>query len=267
MTLEGQVAVITGAARGLGRAYALRLAKLGADIVINDINMESAKEYPEELTADTVVDEVKALGRRSIGIEGDVADQATVDAIFKQTLAEFGKVDILVANAGGMRGDRTESHAAAGTERNMRANLDSNLMGTVLCCQAASVSMKERNYGRIVTVSSVAGLRGSMDGYYASYGTAKAAIIGYTRYLAGELAPFGIRVNCIAPGYINTRRMAVWNNWDKEEGRKPFVDDVPLGRLGEVEDCAKVVEFFVSDMSSYVTGQTLGICGGMIRYH
>jgi NAD(P)-dependent dehydrogenase (short-subunit alcohol dehydrogenase family) len=152
MTLEGQVAVITGAARGLGRAYALLLAKLGADIVINDINMESAKEYPEELTADTVMDEVRALGRRSIGIEGDVADQATVDAIFEQTLAEFGKVDILVANAGGMRGDRTESHAAAGTERNMRANLDSNLMGTVLCCQAASVPMKERNYGRIVTV-------------------------------------------------------------------------------------------------------------------
>ena len=267
MKLEGQTAVITGAGRGLGRAYALHLAKLGADVVINDISLDSAAEYGEKLTADTVMDEIRALGRRSLGIEADVGDKAAVDAMFEQILAEFGKVDILVANAGGMRGDRKQSYASRGTEENFRSNLDSNLMGTIFCCQAASASMRERRYGRIVTVSSVAGLRGSANGYYSSYGTAKAAIIGYTRYLSGELAPYGINVNCIAPGYINTRRMAVWNNWDNEEGRHRFVAEIPMGRLGEVEDCAKVVEFFVSDLSDYVTGQCLGICGGMIRYH
>ena len=267
MKLEGQVAVVTGAGRGLGRAYALRLAKLGADVAISDICLDSAREYGEELSADTVMDEVRALGRRSLGVEADVGDKAAVDELFERVLARFGKVDILVANAGGMRGDRTQSYASRGTEENFRANLDSNLMGTIFCCQAASVSMKEQRYGRIVTVSSIAGLRGSRDGYYASYGTAKAAIVGYTQYLAGELAPYGINVNCIAPGYINTRRMATWNNWDDEEGRRRFVAAIPIGRLGEVEDCAKVVEFFVTDLSDYVTGQCLTICGGMIRHH
>ena len=137
----------------------------------------------------------------------------------------------------------------------------------IFCCQAASVPMKQRGYGRIVTVASLAGLQGLATGYYASYGAAKAAIVGYTHYLAGELAPHGINVNCIAPGYINTRRIATWNDWDDEESRSRVLANVPMGRLGEVEDCAKVVEFFVTDLSDYVTGQCLSVCGGAIRFH
>ena len=267
MKLEGKVAVVTGAGRGLGRAYALHLAKLGADVVINDINLSSAKEFDEKLTADTVMDEVKALGRRSLGIEADVSDKAAVDAMFKQVLAEFARVDILVANAGGLAGDRTRSYASRVPEDDLRATLDRNLMGTIFCCQAASIPMMQQSYGRIVTVASQAGLRARANGYYASYGAAKAAIIHYTHYLAGELAPYGINVNCIAPGYINTKRLAVWNDWYNEENLRRVVADIPLGRLGEVEDCAKVVEFFVTDLSDYVTGQCLAVCGGAIRFH
>jgi NAD(P)-dependent dehydrogenase (short-subunit alcohol dehydrogenase family) len=266
MKLEGKVALVTGAGRGLGRAYALHLAKLGADVVVNDIDLNSAAEFGEDLTADTVMDEVTALGRKALGIEADAGDRTAVNDMFEQTLAEFGRVDILVANAGGMAGDRTMSHASHVPEDDFRANLDRNLMGTVFCCQAASVPMKRQRSGRIVTVASIAGLRGLQDGYYASYGTAKAAIINYTRYLAAELAPFGINVNCLAPAYINTRRLATWNAWDTEEGLRPVLSQIPMGRLGEVEDCAKVVEFFVTDLSDYVTGQCLSVCGGAVSF-
>ena len=266
MKLEGQVAVVTGAARGLGRAYALRLGRLGADVVVNDIDLHSASEFGEELTADTVSDEVRALGRRSIGIEADVGDKTAVGAMFDQVLAEFGRVDVLVNNAGGLAGDRNVSFASQVPENDLRATVDRNLMGTVFCCQAASGPMKEQSYGRIVNVSSQAGLRGSLSGYYASYGAAKAAIVSYTNYLAGELGPHGINVNCIAPGAINTGRIVAWAGWDNEETLRQTVAEIPLGRLGEGEDCAKVVEFFATDLSDYVTGQCLSVCGGIIRF-
>ena len=137
MKLEGQVAVVTGAGRGIGRAYALRLAGLGADIVINDIDLESAREFNEELTAPTVMDEVRNLGVRCLGIQADVSDKEAVDAMFQQILTEFGRVDILVNNAGGMAGDRTRSFAASMPEEDIRATFDRNLMGTIFCCQAA----------------------------------------------------------------------------------------------------------------------------------
>ena len=266
MKLEGQVALVTGAARGLGRAYALRLAGLGADVVVNDIDLHSAGEFDEELTAETVDAEVRALGRRSVGIEADVRDKAAVDAMFRQIVEEFGRVDILVANAGGLAGDRTRSYASSVPEDDLRHTIDRNLMGTIFCCQAASIPMKRQRHGRIVTVSSQAGLRGAANGYYASYGAAKAAIVAYTQYLAGELAPHGINVNCIAPAYINTGRIATWSGWDNEENLRRTLDQVPMGRLGEVEDCARVVEFFVTDLSGYVTGQCLSVCGGAIRF-
>lgn len=266
MKLEGQVAVVTGAARGLGRAYALRLAKLGADVVVNDIDLHSAKEFDEELTAESVDEEVRALGRRSVGIEADVRDKAAVDAMFREIVEEFGRADILVANAGGLAGDRTRSYASSVPEDELRHTVDRNLMGTIFCCQAASAPMKRQRYGRIVTVSSQAGLRGAADGYYASYGAAKAAIVSYTQYLAGELAPHGINVNCIAPAYINTGRIATWAGWSDEENLRRTLETIPVGRLGEVEDCARVVEFFVTDLSDYVTGQCLSVCGGAIRF-
>lgn len=266
MELKGQVAVVTGGGRGIGRAYALRLAKLGADVVINDINLESAKEFGEELTAPTVMDEVRGLGRRCLGIQADVSDKRAVDSMFKQILSEFGRVDILVNNAGGLAGDRTRSYASKMPEADVRATFDRNLMGTIFCCQAAAPPMIQQRYGRIVNVSSQAGLRGRPGGYYASYGAAKAAIINYTQNLASELGPYGINVNCIAPAYIKTGRIVAWNRWDLEENRQARVKDIPLGRLGEPEDCARVLEFFVTDLSDYVTGQCLSVCGGAIRF-
>jgi NAD(P)-dependent dehydrogenase (short-subunit alcohol dehydrogenase family) len=266
MKLEGQVAVVTGAGRGLGRAYALRLARLGANVVVNDIDLGSASEFGEELTAEGVDAEIRALGRRSLAIEADVREKAAVDSMFEQVVAEFGRIDILVANAGGLAGDRTKSYASSVPEDELRHTFDRNLMGTIFSCQAALVPMKQQSYGRIVTVSSQAGLRGAANGYYASYGAAKAAIVSYTQYLAGELAPHGINVNCIAPAYINTGRIATWSGWDDEDNLRKTLEQVPMDRLGEVEDCANVVEFFVTDLSGYVTGQTLSICGGAIRF-
>lgn len=266
MKLKGQVAVVTGGGRGIGRAYVLRLASLGADVAVNDINLESAQEFNEPLTAPTIMDEARAFGVRSIGIKADVSNEREVGDMFRQVLAEFGRIDILVNNAGGYSGDRIKSYASKAPETDIRATLDRNLMGTIFCCQAAAGPMKEQRYGRIVNISSQAGFRGAPRGYYAPYGAAKAAIINYTQNLAQELGHYGITVNCIAPAYIATGRMVAWNRWDLEENRRAMVKDVPLGRLGTPEDCAGVLEFFVTDLANYVTGQTLSVCGGAIRF-
>jgi NAD(P)-dependent dehydrogenase (short-subunit alcohol dehydrogenase family) len=249
----------------------LRLARLGADVVINDINLDSAKEYEadkefeEERFADTVVDEVRALGRRSMGIQADATNKEAVNAMFQQILAEFGRIDILVNNAGGLQVRPEVSQASSVPEEDLRREVDRNLMSCIFCCQAAAVPMKEQRSGRIVNVSSQAGLTSSgTTGGYSSYGVAKAGVIAYTRYLAGELAPFGVIVNCIAPGLIATARM--FTRWGRHERRQTVEGRVPLGRLGTVEDCAKVIEFLVTDLSDYVVGQCILIDGGINRF-
>jgi len=266
LKLETKVALITGAGRGLGRAYALRLAKLGADIVINDIDLHSYKQFNEKPTADTVVDEVRNLGRRSLGIECDVANKREANAMFEKILSEFGHIDILVNNAGGLQVRPETSYASSVPEEDLRREIDRNLMSCIFCCQAASIPMKKQKSGRIVNVSSQAGLMGGVGGFYSSYGVAKAGIISYTRYLAGELAPFGINVNCIAPAFIGTARL-MQRSLDTEPGRLEAVKErIPLGRIGTPEDCAKVVEFLVTDLSDYVVGQCIRICGGVLLF-
>jgi NAD(P)-dependent dehydrogenase (short-subunit alcohol dehydrogenase family) len=262
MKLEGKVAVITGAARGLGRAYALRLAQIGADIVVNDISLDAAKEYGEELTAPTVMDEIRAMGRRSIGIAADVTDQSQVNAMFEQVLNEFGHVDILVNNAGGAL-IPGPSFASSIPEDAFRKMLDINLMGTNFCCQAVAGPMKEQRSGKIVTVGSQAGLRSSAQsgGGGVSYSVAKAAIHQYTRHLAAELGPYNINVNCIAPAWILSSR-AIAQGRNSPETRARLEQEIALKRLGMPEDCAKVVEFLVTDLSDYVTGQVIRVCGG-----
>ena len=200
MKLDGKVAVVTGAGRGLGRAYALRLAQLGADVVINDINLDAAKEYNEALSAPTVPDEIRALGRRSLGIQADVTKQAEVQAMFQQILAGWGRVDILVNNAGGalLPGPHM---ASSDPEADFRYIMDINLMGTILCCQAVAPSMIAQRSGKIVNVGSQAGMW-AHDGSGVGYSVAKAAIVQYTRKLAAELGPHGVNVNCISPGWI-----------------------------------------------------------------
>ena len=260
MKLAGKVALITGAGRGLGRAYALRLASLGADVVINDIDLNSAAVYDEKLSAPTVMDEVRAIGRKSIGIEADVSKKAEVDAMVDQTIDELHRLDILVCNAGGLSGSPEESLASTVPEEDFNATLGMNLHGVVFCCQAAVPHMRANGGGRIVNVSSEYAMRASRGGKYAAYGTAKAAIIGYTMFLAEEVGQYGINVNAIAPGYILTS-MAVAELGDQEGYES--ADGVALRRWGTTQDCANVIEFLCTDLSQYVTGQTMIVDGGL----
>lgn len=262
--LKGKVAVITGAGRGLGRAYALRLASLGADIVINDLRLDSAREYEEELTAETVAAECEGYGVRALGVEADVTHKAEVQRLFDAALAAFGSVDILVTNAGGVLRPAEQGQASVVSEEDWRFIMDVNLTSTVFCCQAAAAPMKEQQSGKIITVSSQAGVRGNMSGSIAHYCVAKAGIAEYTRLLAGELGPYNINVNCIAPGLILTSRANKQFNRNSPENVEKAVQGIPLRRLGLPEDCAKVVEFLATDLSDYVTGQVIPICGGMV---
>lgn len=269
MELEGRVALVTGSGRGIGRACALRLAKLGADVVINDKNLKSAKEFEEELTADTVMDEIKALGRRSISIEADITKKQSANSMFDRVLKEFGHIDILVNNAGGSQSKTGPliGGSASITEEDFRFILDLNLMGTVFCCQAAIPSMIKRKWGRIVNVSSLQGLmvRPVDDISFATryaYGPAKAGVIQITRVLASELGPHGIRVNCVIPSIVATSRVLFFNRQGRTMMSEERMRDCPLGRPGVPEDIAKVVEFLCTDLSDYVTGQCIRVDGG-----
>jgi len=264
MKLKGKVALVTGAARGIGRAHALRLARLGADIVVNDLNLSSFKEYDEHIDAASVVEEIEALGVKALGVEADVGRRSEVEAMARKAVETFGHVDILVNNAGGLSGEITASFAGTVSEQDLAATLDRNLLGTIFCCQAVAEGMKERGWGRIVNTSSQAGLQAQAGGVYSSYGVAKAGVIAYTRYLAQELGPFGITVNCIAPAYVRTRRLEELVFKRIEDPAKAY--RIPLGRLAEPDDVAKAAEFFVTDLGDYVTGQCLSVCGGALRF-
>ena len=266
MKLEAKVALVTGGARGLGRAYVLHLAGLGADVVINDIDLTAAQEYGENLTADTVMAEVEALGRRALGIEADVTDKTAVDTMVEQTLDTFGRLDILVNNAGGsLLPPGTDQNASSVAPEHYAYIMDINLTGTIYACQAASTPMKKTRSGKIVNVASQAGLWSGRTGSGMPYKVAKAGIVHYTRSLAAELGPHNICVNCIAPGYILSSR-AVAQGRNSQETRTRLVADIPLGRLGIPEDCARVVEFLVTDLSDYVTGQCIPVCGGYVAF-
>lgn len=273
--LQGKVALVTGGARGLGRGYALRLARLGADVAIIDRNLRGADVYEFEratLTADTVMAEIQALGVRSIGLEADLTDRAAAESAIDEIANKLGRLDIVVANAGGgtvLFADEKQGGASSnqvldemttGTPSNtpeamLTRVMDINVKTCMYTCMAATPHLKAAGGGRIVTVSSTAGV--DARGAYHPYGTAKAAIIHYTRSLAQELGPFNINVNAIAPGIIRTGRLG-----DRADRAKEVV---ALQREGTIEDCAGVVEFLTTDLSAYVTGRTILIDGGMLH--
>jgi len=264
MKLKGQVALVTGAARGIGLAHALRLARLGADVVVNDINLESFKEFDESIGAESVTELLERHGVRAAAIEANVCDEQDAKAMVDQAAATFGRLDILVNNAGGLAGKASASYAATVSYEDFKNTLDRNLMGTVFCSQAAAVHMKAANYGRIVNTSSQAGLRAQANGNYATYGVAKAGVISWTQYLAQELGRYNITVNALAPAYVATERLMHQSLGQIDDVRKEL--RVPLGRLAEPDDIAKVMEFFVTDLGDYITGQTISICGGAINF-
>ncbi len=266
--LDGKVAIVTGAARGLGRAYAKRLAGLGAKVAVADIDLRSWREFAAEardMTADSTVAEIAAAGGAAIGIEVDVCDPAAVERMAARVANEWGRIDVLVANAGGGRGRPIETKASELDPALLQLVTAMNLFGTVYSVHAVAPVMKGQRSGKIVTVASIAGTAPSADGGYAHYGAAKAAIAHFTRYLAQDLGPFGITANCIAPGVIATGRIMQTVIPGSSQSNRDRSELVALRRLGTVEDCAKVVEFLATDLSDYVTGAVIPIDGGLVR--
>ena len=266
--LDGKVAIVTGAGRGLGRAYARRLAGLGAKIAVTDLNLRSYEEFEAEakaMTGDSTVDEINAGGGEAIGIEMNVTDEKAVQAMVQTVMDKWGRIDILVCNAGGGRGRPIDTKASTLETPLLHLVTEMNYYGTVYCVNAVAPVMKAQRSGKIVTVSSVAGLGPSVDGGYAHYGAAKAAILHYTRYLAQDLGPFGINANCIAPGTITTGRIMATVVPGSVNANRDRTEQIALRRLGSVDDCAKVVEFLTTDLSDYVSGQCIAIDGGMVR--
>jgi 3-oxoacyl-[acyl-carrier protein] reductase len=203
--LDGQVAIVTGAARGLGRAYAKRLAGLGAKVAVANLNLHSFEEFEAEakdMTAESTVAEIEAAGGTAFGIEVDVRDREAVEAMAARVIQEWGQVDVLVANAGGGRGRPVDTKASTLDPAILQLVVEMNLFGTVYSCNAVAPIMKRQRSGKIITVSSVAGTGPSIDGGYAHYGAAKAAIAHYTRYLAQDLGHSASRPTASRPALL-----------------------------------------------------------------
>jgi 2-hydroxycyclohexanecarboxyl-CoA dehydrogenase len=244
---EDQVAIVTGAASGIGRATALRLAAEGAAVVIADVNMEGASVVARSVSED---------GGRAIVLQVDVTDAPGVRAMTDQAVAAFGKVDILVSNAGW---DRAGPFADTDEELWDRV-IAINYRGHLATCHAALPYMRERGGGRIVTVASDAGRVGSSGEVV--YSGAKGAVIAFTKGLAREVARYGINVNCVAPGLVDTPLLAgiVEGN---EKLIAAIVRSIPLRRTGVPEEVAAAICFFASPDADYITGQTLSVNGGL----
>lgn len=241
--LDSKVAIITGSGRGLGAASALRLARDGADIVINDINEESAKN---------IADEVEKLGRKAMVSTHDVSDHAMANALVEEAKAKFGRIDILMNNAGITR----DAMLHKLTEDKWDEVIRINLKGPFLMGQACAKAMMEQKSGRIINVASVA-WHGNIG--QTNYSASKAGVVGMTRTWALELARHGITVNAIAPGFIDS----VLTRQVPKDVMEKFVEKIPLRRIGQPEDIANLVSFLASDESSYLTGQTIDIDGGL----
>lgn len=248
--LGNKVAIVTGAGRGIGKAIALGLADAGADVVVC---ARTASDI--EATAD----EVKAKGRKALAVPTDVRAGDQVSNLVEKSVAEFGRIDILVNNAGGSFIADTMDLSEGGWDAIVRENLKS----VFLCSKAVGKVMIDQKEGNIVNIASVAGITGySLN---APYGAAKAGIINFTKTLAVELAPYNIRVNAIAPGVIASGGLLQLLNMEPDAKLQVtgFSEHIPLGRCGQPEDIAGGVIYLVSDASSYVTGQTLIIDGGL----
>ena len=245
MKLEGKVAVITGGSRGIGRAVALKLASQGAHVVFSYIHNEAAAQ--ETLQA------ILALGVQGVAVQGDVSTSEAVQSLMDTAMQQFGRIDILVNNAGITR----DGLILRMSEEDFDAVLQTNTKGAFLCMKAAAKVMLKQKCGRIISLSSVVGLHGNAG--QVNYAASKAALIGMTKSLAKELAPRGITVNAIAPGFITTDMTAALG----EKAQEALLSTIPMKRLGKPENIASAIAFLASDEAEYITGQVLSVDGGM----
>lgn len=247
MTLEGRVALVTGAGRGIGKAIALAFAREKAHVVVNDICPKDELEK--------VADEISALGVQNMSVQADVSQSDQVQEMIGQVEKTFQGLDILVNNAGIIRRGTIETV----TEEDWDQVIRVNLKGTFNCCKAVVALMKRQRMGKIINVSSVAGKMGDITSA-PGYGPSKAAIDALTKTLARQLAQYGINVNAVAPHAIETEMSAQWS----KEKRKSIIEAIPLKRLGTPEDVARAVLFLASDKASFITGEILNVNGGFL---
>jgi len=246
MRLARQVAIITGAARGIGKAITLALVKEGASVVLSDVNEEVHQ----------VAEEIRQSGGEATSIVGDVTKQADCEAMVDLALKTFNKLDILVNNAGITK----DNLLMRMSEADWDAVLDINLKGTFLCTKAAIKPMMKQRSGKIVNIASVIGQMGNAG--QANYSASKGGVIAFTKTMAKELGSRNIRVNAIAPGFIESKMTEVLS----EEARNRLLSLIPLGTLGKPEYVANAVVFLVSDEACYLTGQVINVDGGMVMF-
>jgi len=244
--LTGKTAFVTGASRGIGRAIALRLAADGAKVALNFAS-NSAK-------AESVKAEIESAGGTAMLVRGDVSDFATVTELVKKIVDDWGRLDILINNAGITR----DNLLLKMSEDDFDKVIATNLKGVFNCTKAVTKLMMRQRGGRIVNMSSVVGLKGNIS--QTNYAAAKAGIIGFTKSAARELASRGVTVNAVAPGLINTDMTAALS----EKVKEVMLQEIPAGRMGTPEDVANAVAFLVSDQAAYITGQVLSVDGGLV---
>ncbi|WP_085992422.1 3-oxoacyl-[acyl-carrier-protein] reductase [Oceanobacillus senegalensis] len=244
--LQGKNALVTGASRGIGRSIALELASCGANVMVNYAGNEDK--------AQAVVEEIENMGVKACKIQADVSNEADVKAMMKEVVTQFGSIDILVNNAGITR----DNLLMRMKEEEFDQVINTNLKGVFTCTKAVARQMMKQRAGKIVNVASIVGVAGNPG--QANYVAAKAGVIGLTKTTAKEFASRNILVNAVAPGFIATDMTDELS----EEQKKAMLDVIPLAKLGQPEDVARVVRFLASDDASYITGQTIHIDGGMV---
>ncbi|OYR07644.1 SDR family NAD(P)-dependent oxidoreductase [Brucella grignonensis] len=249
MTEQAKIALVTGASRGIGRAIAIGMAKRGFDVAINDI--ERQKDALQD-----VAKEIEKAGRRALTVYADVSRKIDVEAMVKNTIDAFGRIDAVVNNAGILIASDVE-HLK---EEHWDSVLDVNAKGTFLVVQAVLPHMKKQKYGRIVNIASIGGKHGAPE--QAHYSASKAAVMGFTRVLAQEVGTFGITANCVCPGIILTDMGRV--NLDDVAIREAWQEKTAMRRIGDPEDVVGPVAFLASDDAAFVTGQSLNVDGGIV---
>lgn len=245
MSLSGKIALVTGGARGIGQEIVLKLAQEGANIIISDINKEGALE---------TLKMIEDMGREGMAADGDISNSDEVDAMVQQAIDQFKRIDILVNNAGVTK----DNLLLRMKNEDWDFVLNINLTGSFYCSKAVAKYMVKQKEGSIVNISSVVGVMGNAG--QVNYASSKAGLIGLTKSLARELAPRGIRVNAIAPGFIDTEMTKAL----PEEARNRLITQIPLTRLGTPADIANCVSFLVSEYAGYITGQVVHVNGGML---